>query len=80
MERCSPRPGEDRLRPNAGIERGEQRPYDRFPTKSPDPAGVTNWNLVDFNYQFQAPAPANFLVTVASQPVVVQSVLGFKRR
>jgi len=49
-------------------------------TKDPDPARVTTWNLVDANYQFQAPLTSDFLVTANGQAVVIQSVLGFKRR
>src|SRR5437016_7293183 len=49
-------------------------------SKSPDPARVTSWDLVDANYQFLAPASTSFTVTVNGAPVGIQSVLGFKRR
>lgn len=47
--------------------------------KLPDPAGVADWNFVDANNQFRAPALSEFAVRVNGQPVTVQSV-GFKRR
>lgn len=48
-------------------------------TKAPDPARVDSWDLVDVNFQFQAPSPSAFLVTANGQPIAVQAV-GFKRR
>jgi hypothetical protein len=48
-------------------------------TKQPDPATVTNWNLVNASGLLIAPALSAFSVTVNGQSAVVQSV-GFKRR
>jgi hypothetical protein len=48
-------------------------------TKQPDPATVTNWNLVSASGLFVAPALSALSVTVNGQAAVVQSV-GFKRR
>jgi hypothetical protein len=48
-------------------------------TKQPDPAQVTQWNLVDANFNFLAPSTSAFTVTANGQPVAVTSV-GFKRR
>ena len=48
-------------------------------TKQPDPARVTQWDLVDNANQFLAPAPTEFTVTANGQPVGVTAV-GFKRR
>src|SRR2546421_638724 len=47
--------------------------------KGPDPATVTNWNLVNSSAQFVSPALSTLIVTVNGQAVAVQS-LGFKRR
>ena len=49
-------------------------------TKSPDPARVQTWDLVDASYQFQSPALQDFLVTADGQSIAVQSIAGFKRR
>jgi len=48
-------------------------------TKAADPARVTDWDFVNANNQFQAPALSEFAVKVNGQTVTVQSV-GFKRR
>jgi len=48
-------------------------------TKQPNPATVTNWNLVNASGLYVAPASAEFSVTVDGQAATVQSV-GFKRR
>jgi hypothetical protein len=48
-------------------------------TKQPDPATVTNWNLVNASGQLVVPSLSAFSVTVNGQAAVVQSV-GFKRR
>ncbi len=48
-------------------------------TKQPDPARVTQWDLVDSNNQFVAPSTSSFSVTVNGQTVAVSAV-GFKRR
>ncbi|HTD88929.1 MAG TPA: glycoside hydrolase family 9 protein, partial [Candidatus Binatia bacterium] len=47
--------------------------------KDPDPAPLTQWNFVDGNNQFIAPALSHFSVTVNGAAVPVQGV-GFKRR
>jgi len=52
---------------------------DLMTTKQPDPAPVTNWNLVDANFQFGAPALSDFAVTADGQSIPVTTV-GFKRR
>ena len=49
-------------------------------TKAPDPAGVTDWDLVNGSFQFQAPSPTSFAVTVDGQAATIQSAIGFKRR
>jgi len=46
-------------------------------TKQPDPARVSQWDLVDGNGQFIAPAAGAFTVTANGQPVAVTAV-GFK--
>src|SRR5438552_12879547 len=48
-------------------------------TKQPDPAPVTQWNLVDANNNFLAPATSVFAVTANGQTIAVTGV-GFKRR
>src|SRR5262245_57775265 len=48
-------------------------------TKQPDPARVTQWDLVDSNNQFVAPSTSAFQVTVNGQVIPVTAV-GFKRR
>src|SRR5436190_6750687 len=48
-------------------------------SKGPDPATVTNWNLVNSSGALIAPALSVFSVTVNGQAATVQS-LGFKRR
>jgi hypothetical protein len=48
-------------------------------TKQPDPAQVTQWNLVDSSGNFAAPSPGAFTVTANGQTIAVTSV-GFKRR
>src|SRR5207248_3497531 len=48
-------------------------------TKQPDPARVSQWDLVDANNQFVAPALSAFAVTANGQPISVTAV-GFKRR
>lgn len=48
-------------------------------TKQPDPAQVTQWNLVDSSGNFLAPATSAFTVLANGSPVSVASV-GFKRR
>ncbi len=48
-------------------------------TKQPDPARVTQWDLVDANGQFLAPPVSAFTVTANGQAVAVTGV-GFKRR
>jgi hypothetical protein len=48
-------------------------------TKAPDPAQVNNWNFVDANNNFVAPALTQFAVTANGQAVNVVAV-GFKRR
>src|SRR4051794_2418141 len=48
-------------------------------TKQPDPARVTQWDLVDSNNQFVAPPTSSLSVTINGQPVAV-TALGFKRR
>src|SRR5207244_12164850 len=48
-------------------------------TKQPDPARVNQWDLVDGNNQFLAPATSAFAVTANGQSVGVTAV-GFKRR
>ena len=45
----------------------------------PDPARVTQWDLVDGNSQFIAPSLSAFAVTVNGQSVAVTRV-GFRRR
>src|SRR5712671_6250517 len=48
-------------------------------TKQPDPARVTQWDLVDANNQFLTPSTSAFAVTANGQSVSVTAV-GFKRR
>jgi hypothetical protein len=48
-------------------------------TKQPDPARVTQWDLVDASGNFLAPPASAFTVTANGQPVAVTAV-GFKRR
>jgi hypothetical protein len=48
-------------------------------TKQPDPARVTQWDLVDASGNFAAPSPGSFSVTANGQPITVTAV-GFKRR
>jgi hypothetical protein len=48
-------------------------------TKQPDPAPVTQWDLVNSGYQFVAPPLGAFAVTANGQPVAISAV-GFKRR
>jgi hypothetical protein len=48
-------------------------------TKQPDPARVSQWDLVDDNNQFIAPSASAFRVTVNGQVIPVTAV-GFKRR
>jgi hypothetical protein len=48
-------------------------------SKLPDPARVTDWDLVDGSYQFQPPAANELAVQVSGQPAPIAAV-GFKRR
>jgi hypothetical protein len=48
-------------------------------TKAPDPAPVSNWNLVDANGNFIAPALTEFAVTVNGRAAAIVAV-GFRRR
>ncbi len=48
-------------------------------TKQPDPAVVTQWDLVDASGNFQTPSTSAFAVTANGQAIAVTSV-GFKRR
>src|SRR6266404_2834815 len=48
-------------------------------TKQPDPAPVSQWDLVNSSGQFLTPATGTFVVTANGQPIVVTAV-GFKRR
>ncbi len=50
----------------------------RIVLKQPDPATFADWNFVDTNGNFSAPATNNFAVTVNGQAVNVSSV-GFRR-
>src|SRR5438105_13777757 len=48
-------------------------------TKQPDPARVTQWDLIDSNGNLLTPATSAFAVTANGQAVAVTAV-GFKRR